>query len=125
MADSSVLPKLDHIPLLEGSVNALGWFRSMTQTLKAEGVWGHVEGVEDDLSAVWQASHPPPLTALSTNPQRQASTTWWIKDARALSIIDHRLNAVTQNLMPVGDDITSHMVWIKLKSIIGFLAQLG
>ncbi|KAF8806331.1 hypothetical protein BYT27DRAFT_7224613 [Phlegmacium glaucopus] len=106
-----------HILLLEGTANALGWFRSMMQTLKAEGVWGHIEGVENDLTAVWQASHPPPLTALSTNPQRQASSMWWIKDAGALSIIDCRLNPVTQSLMPVGDDVTSRMVWNKLKSM--------
>ena len=117
MSDSSNIPKLEHIPLLEGTANALEWFRVMTQTLKAEGVWGHVEGVEDDLAAVWQASHPPPLTALSTNAQRLASSTWWIKDSRALSIIDRRLNPVTQSLMPVGDDVTSRMVWNKLKSM--------
>jgi len=119
MADSnsSTIPKLEHIPLLEGTANALGWFRSMTQTLKAEGVWGHVEGVENDLAAIWQASYPPPLTALSTNAQRQTSSTWWIKDSRALSIIDRRLNPVTQSLMPVGDDVTSRMVWAKLKSM--------
>ncbi|KDR76183.1 hypothetical protein GALMADRAFT_210842 [Galerina marginata CBS 339.88] len=117
MTDSSNIPKLEHIPLLEGTTNALEWFRSMTQTLKAEGVWGHVEGVQDDLAAVWQASEPPPLTALSTNAQRQASTAWWIKDSRALSIIDRRLNPITQSLMPVGDDVTSRMVWNKLKSM--------
>ena len=89
----------------------------MTQTLKVEGVWGHVEGAEDNLAAVWQASHPPPLTALSTNPQQQTASAWWIKDSHALSIIDCRLNPVTQSLMPVGDEVTSHMVWNKLKSM--------
>jgi hypothetical protein len=117
MSDSSTIPKLEHIPLLEGPANALEWFRTMTQTLKAEGVWGHVEGVEDDPTAVWQASNPPSLTAASTNTQRQTACAWWIKDARALSIIDRRLNSVTQSLMPVGDDVTSRMVWKKLKSM--------
>ncbi|KAF8801584.1 hypothetical protein BYT27DRAFT_7114708, partial [Phlegmacium glaucopus] len=42
---------------------------------------------------------------------------WWIKDSRALSIINRRLNPITQSLMPVGDDITSRIVWNKLKSM--------
>ncbi|KAF8802075.1 hypothetical protein BYT27DRAFT_7113167 [Phlegmacium glaucopus] len=118
MSDSLTIPKIEHIPLLEGTSNALEWFQSMTQTLKAEGVWGHVEGVENDLAAVWQASYPPPLTALSTNAQRQAANTWWIKDSGALSIINCCLNPVTQSLlMPVGDDITSRIVWNKPKSM--------
>ncbi|KAF8955541.1 hypothetical protein BDZ97DRAFT_1764700 [Flammula alnicola] len=117
MSETSTIPKLEHIPLLEGTANALEWFRSMTQTLKAEGVWGHVEGVENDLTSVWPASHPPTLTAQSTNAQRQTASSWWIKDSRALSIIDRRLNAVTQSLMPAGDDVTSRMLWTKLKSM--------
>ncbi|KAF8802684.1 hypothetical protein BYT27DRAFT_7260783 [Phlegmacium glaucopus] len=40
MSDSLTIPKLKHIPLLEGTTNALEWFRSMTQTLKAEGLSG-------------------------------------------------------------------------------------
>ncbi|KAF8804587.1 hypothetical protein BYT27DRAFT_7259074 [Phlegmacium glaucopus] len=99
MSDSLTIPKLKHIPLLEGTANALGWFRSMTQTLKAEGFVSF------------------PLTALSTNAQQQAASTWWIKDSRVLSIIDCCLNPVTQSLMPVGNDITSRIVWNKLKSM--------
>jgi hypothetical protein len=43
MSDTTNISKFEHIPLLEGTVNALEWFRVMTQTHKAEGVWGHVE----------------------------------------------------------------------------------
>jgi hypothetical protein len=117
MSETTNTLKLDHIPLLQGTANALEWFRSMTQTLKAEGVWGHVEGVENDPTSVWPASLPPVLTAQATNAQRQTASSWWIKDARALNIIDRRLNPVTQSLMPIGDDVTARMVWTKLKSL--------
>ncbi|KAF8814636.1 hypothetical protein BYT27DRAFT_7072043, partial [Phlegmacium glaucopus] len=46
-----------------------------------------------------------------------AASTWWIKDSHALSIINHHLNPITQSLMPVGNDITSCIVWNKLKSM--------
>lgn len=116
MSDSLLsMPKLEHIPILEGSANAQEWFHSMSQTLKAEGVWAHVKGAEDDSTAVWQASHPPPLTANSTNPQRATSTIWWIKDSCALAIIECCINPIIKSLLPIRDNVTSRTVWKKLK----------
>lgn len=127
MLDSShSLPKLEHIPLLDGSHNAHDWFWAMTQVLKAEGVWGHVKGIDNDPTAVWQASYPPTLTANSTNPQCQASIAWWIRDSYAITIIDCCLNTISKSHLPTGDHVTACMIWAKLKSLynhIGVHAQ--
>lgn len=118
MSDSlHSLPKLEHIPLLEGSHNAHEWFRAMSQVLKAERVWGHVEGVDNDPTAIWQASYPPTLTANSTNAQRQTSLAWWIKDSCAIAIIDCRLNSISKAHLPSDDNTTARTIWKKLRSL--------
>ena len=58
--------KLDHIELLTGLSNFETWKRGISQVLKGEGYWGHVEGYANIYSTFPIEPEPAAPTVIST-----------------------------------------------------------
>jgi hypothetical protein len=103
--------KLDHIPLLEGTINYTEWARAMKRVLQAEGLWAHAAGVRDDPLSPWAASYAPQITANSNATAMKTFREWWHNDAKAQDVIERRLSPIIMNLLPHDDNVTLCTTW--------------
>ena len=75
--------KLNHIPLLESTLNFLEWKRFIIQILQAKGYWTHIEGTDGAYDIFPKSLEPTACTAALKADKKAAFKEWWQEDMRA------------------------------------------
>ena len=113
--------KIDSIPILAGSSNYPEWEQQIRRFLQSEDLYSHVEGDEVNSNAPWPASFPPVLPENPNAARRAEFRNWWKDDARAMLIIERRINQVQLGLLPSTPNTTARQCWNKICELYGRL----
>jgi hypothetical protein len=83
--------KLDHVPLLESTLNFPEWKQFIMQVLQAKGFWTHIEATDRAFDIFPKSLEPAACTAASKAEKKAAFKERWEEDMKAWAIILRRI----------------------------------
>ncbi|PPQ90515.1 hypothetical protein CVT25_014408 [Psilocybe cyanescens] len=108
--------KLEHIPLLENAASYPGWKRHISQVLKDEGYWGHIEGTENAWDLYPISPEPKAPSAVSNAEYVANFHKWWQEDSKARGIMLRRVLQLVFDNLQVADGISARTLWQQISA---------